>query len=167
MADFKKALAKVLAWEGGFVNHPNDPGGATNKGITLKTFNYYFPGGLAALKAITDEQVETIYRSGYWRLIKGDEIESQSVAELLFDYAVNSGKSTAVRKIQKLVGVEADGIMGPITIKAINSKNPKLLFAELHDVRKAYYKAIIARNPSLEVFRKGWNRRLDSYVFER
>lgn len=163
MANFKPALKKVLKHEGGYSNHPLDAGGSTNKGITQKTYNYYYEGDV---KNITDEQVETIYKIGYWNKIKGDNIISQSVAELLFDYAVNSGSKTAIIKVQRLVGVKDDGLMGPKTIDAINKKNPKTLFNELHDVRVAYYKQIVANKPSQKVFYNGWKNRLESYKFE-
>lgn len=160
MADFKTALKKVLKWEGGFVDDPDDMGGRTNKGITQKTYNLYYEGDV---KYITDEQVETIYRVGFWKRIKGDDIQSQKVAELLFDYAVNSGVVTASKKIQALVGVVQDGKIGSITVEAINKKNPDTLFNELYDVRVAYYKAIVARRPNQQKFLKGWLRRLKSY----
>lgn len=164
MADFKKALAKVLKWEGGFAEHPSDPGGRTNKGITQKTYNYYYEGDVLH---ITDEQVETIYRIGFWNKIKGDYINSQSVAELLFDYAVNSGVKTAVVKIQRILKVADDGVLGPKTLEAINSRNAKALFDELHSVRATYYKQLVTKNPSLKVFYRGWCNRLNSYTFQK
>ncbi len=167
MADFDKALWKTLRWEGGYVNDPDDPGGATNHGITLATYNYYFDDGLEGLKNISEERVRLIYYYGYWKPIKGDEIKDQSVAELLFDMAVNHGKSMAVKKIQKLLGCGVDGVVGPITLKAINDKPGKLLFAELHDVRTAYYKAIVARNPVMKKYLKGWLNRNNSFTYDR
>lgn len=163
MADFKKALKKVLKWEGGFVDDPDDLGGRTNKGVTQRTYNIYYSGDV---KDITDEQVEAIYRAGFWKKIGGDDIKDQSVAELLFDYAVNSGVKTAVIKIQKLVEVNDDGVMGKITLGAINAKDPKTLFNELWDVRAAYYKAIVAKRPTNQKFLKGWMNRLNSYKYE-
>lgn len=163
MADFSKALSKVLRWEGGFVDDKDDPGGRTNKGITQTTYNAYYIGDV---KDITDVQVATIYKTGYWNKIKGDAIKSQSVAELLFDFAVNSGVKTASTKIQALVGVEQDGKIGNITVSAINSKDARMLFNELFDVRAAYYKAIAAKRPTSQKFLKGWMNRLNSYKFE-
>lgn len=73
---------------------------------------------------------------------------------------------TAVTKMQMLVGVDADGVLGKVTLGAINAKDPKTLFNELHDVRAAYYRAIVAKRPTNQKFLKGWLRRLDSYTFE-
>lgn len=168
MADIKKFLPKVFKVEGGFVNDPDDAGGATNKGITLATFRRYYGENktVADLKAITTEEAEKIYKDLFWDKCKADKIESQSVAELLVDYAVNSGVKTAAKKIQILVNVEADGAIGPKTLQAINEKKAEVLFNELHDVRVAYYKAIVAKKPSQQKFLKGWLNRLKTYEFE-
>lgn len=165
MANFKKSLEKVLRWEGEWSNHEADKGGCTMKGITLATYQNYFGKDKTCedLRNIPQYQVEYIYKIGYWDKIKGDYIQSQSVAELLFDMAVNSGPRTAIKKMQMLVNVEADGIVGPKTIAAINNKNSNLLFKEFFDVRVAYYKMIVQKNPSQKVFLIGWLRRLNSY----
>lgn len=163
MANIKQALEKVLRWEGGISNHPNDKGGLTAYGITQNTYSNYYEGSVIN---ITKEQIETIYRVGYWNKINGDLINNQSVAELLFDFAVNSGARTAVTKIQMLLGVKTDGVCGPKTVAAINAKDPKVLFNELHDVRVAFYKSIVTKNSSQKVFLKGWLNRVNSYTIE-
>lgn len=170
MGNFEKALKKVLLWEGGYVNHPNDTGGATNKGITLKTYQYHFGKDKTVedLKNITLEEVSYIYREGYWNKIKGDYITNQSIAELLFDFAVNSGVKTAVRKLQNILGVYADGILGNITLKALNDyPSQKELFKHIWTVRKKYYENISKKNPDMKVFLEGWMNRLyqfDSHI---
>lgn len=169
MGNFEKALKKVLQWEGGYVNHPNDPGGATNKGITLKTYQYHFGKDKTVedLKNITLEEVSYIYREGYWNKIKGDDIANQSIAELLFDFSVNSGAKTAVRKLQHILCVDADGILGDITLKALNDyPSQKELFKHIWTVRKKYYEYISKKNPDMKVFLEGWMNRLKSYQFE-
>lgn len=160
MADFKKALEKVLRWEGGRVDDPDDYGGRTCSGITQKTYNQYFTGDVWNIEP---HQVAYIYKIGYWDKIKGDYIQNQRIAELLFDFSVNSGVHTAVVKIQMLLNLKPDGIFGPVTLKAINEKNPELLFRELFDVRVAYYKLIVKNRPSNQKFLKGWLNRLNSY----
>lgn len=163
MADFKKALHKTLKWEGGYCNHPLDKGGATNLGITQSTYNFYYEGDV---KDITMEQAETIYRTGYWSKIMGDDIKSQSVAEYLFDWIVNAGLSTPVKKLQILVGTEADGKMGKKTLKALNDKDPKILFNQLVDCRVAFYRALVDKKPSQKVFLNGWLNRAKSFIYE-
>lgn len=163
MADFNKSLTKVLLWEGGKVDDKDDPGGRTAYGITQRVYSVYYPGDVWDA---TSQQVATIYKTAYWKKINGDAIHSQSVAELLMDFAVNSGVQTASKKIQALVGVEQDGQIGSKTVKAINEKDPKILFNALHDVRAAYYKAIVAKRPTSQKYLKGWMNRLNSYTFE-
>lgn len=162
MANIKEALKKVLHWEGGISNHPMDKGGLTAYGITQKTYSYYYEG---SVRDITMDQVEAIYRTGYWNKIKGDEINSQSVAELLFDMAVNSGVRTASVTIQRLVGADADGIIGRKTLQAINSRNPQELFNAFKKKRIEFYEDIVKRSPSQKVFIKGWLNRVNSYKF--
>lgn len=160
MANFSKALEKTLRWEGGRVDNPLDYGGRTAYGITQKTYNQYFTGDVWNIEP---HQVAYIYKIGYWNKIKGDLIIDQDIAELLFDFAVNSGVRTASKKIQILVGVEADGIIGKQTIEAINKANSGRLFRMLFDVRVAYYKLIVQKNPSQKVFLRGWMNRLNSF----
>lgn len=168
MADITKFLPKVLKVEGGFVNDPQDAGGATCKGITLNTFRKYFGSErtVTDLKNITNSQACEIYKKLYWDKCHGDDIKSQSVAELLVDFAVNSGVKTASKKIQTLVGAKPDGTIGDMTVAAINAKKPQTLFEALYNVRVDYFKSIVARKPSQEKFLKGWLNRLKIYKFE-
>ena len=168
MADISKFLPKLFRVEGGFVNDPDDCGGATNKGITIAVFRSFYGKDktVTDLKNITTAQATKIYKTNYWDKCKADDIKSQSVAELLVDFAVNSGVATAAKKIQSLVGTTIDGKIGPKTIEAINNKKSETLFNELHDVRVAYYKAIVARKPSQQKFLKGWMTRLKIYKYE-
>lgn len=102
--NFKPALKFTLRYEGGFVNHPKDPGGATNKGVTLATFRRYQPGAtVAQLKAIPDAMVERIYRDGYWQEARCDDL-SAGVDGATFDYAVNSGPGAARKALNAVVG---------------------------------------------------------------
>lgn len=163
MAEFEKALKKVLLWEGGKVDDPNDLGGRTAYGITQRTYNQYFKGDVWD---ITEEQIRYIYRIGYWDKIQGDLIISQSVAELTFDFAVNSGPSMATKKLQMLLNLTPDGRFGPLTLRAVNKKHSGVLFRELYDVRVAYYKLIVKNRPSNSKYLQGWLNRLSSYKYE-
>lgn len=165
MADFGAFLRKVLKLEGGYVNHPNDKGGCTNQGITLNTFRDYYGAGLNCedLQNIEDKQVEKIYKEGYWDPCWGDKIQCPKVAQIIADWAVNSGVKTALKAVQKIVKTDADGIMGPNTLNAINTYPAKDLFFEIKDTRKEFYENLVQKNPSQKVFLKGWIKRLDEY----
>lgn len=166
MADFNRFADKLLALEGGFVNNPNDKGGPTNKGIALRTFRNRFGSDKTVddLKAMTDDQWSEIIKSEYWNMCKGDDIASQSVAEIICDWCVNSGPSQ-IRKIQFLLGVKSDGVVGPKTLSAINSQDPETFFNRIKAARERFYHDIIAKSPSQRVFLKGWINRLDSLIF--
>lgn len=157
-SSFDRALSAVLKHEGGFVNHPKDPGGATNKGITLATFRKWVKkGGTAAdLKALTTAQAAKVYRGQYWNKIHGDELPA-GIDYAVFDFAVNSGVSRAARYLQGLVGVKADGVIGPKTIAAVNKHFSRDLIHKLCDDRMAF----LRRLPTFKTFGKGWTRRVE------
>ena len=166
MANFGVFLRKLLRLEGGYTHTKSDKGGCTNQGITINTFRSYYGAGLDCndLKNIKESQVEYIYRDGYWDKCWGDKIADSNLAYLLVDFAVNSGVKKAIKTLQSIIGVEDDGIMGKITLNAINSYyNPKELFDELKEARRQYYLSIVEKNPSQKKFLKGWFNRLDEY----
>lgn len=161
LSNFAKALPLFLAHEGGFVNHPNDPGGATNKGVTIANFRKYVkPGGTVAdLKKITNAQVATVFKRHYWDRVRGDELPS-GVDYTVGDFAINSGPSRAIKELQKVVGVVADGAMGPLTMEAINNADPIFIIRNLNANRLAFMKRI--RNGKLwATFGRGWQRRVN------
>ena len=165
MANIKTFLEKLMKLEGGYINHPNDKGGCTNKGITISTFQHYYGSDKTCedLKQITEEQVEYIYRKGYWNPCLADKIQCPIIAYLIVDWAVNSGVKTAIKNVQKIVGTTADGIMGNMTLTAINEHPCKELFNKIKEARLDFYHNIVKRNPSQKVFLKGWENRLKAY----
>lgn len=156
-ANFARALPLVLAHEGGFVNHPKDPGGATNKGITLANFKRYVDpnGDVDDLKRITDAEVEDVYYDHYWRAVKGDELPS-GVDYAVFDFGVNSGPSRAIKYLQKSVGVEDDGALGPVTLAAVRKMDASVIIDKLCDRRMAFLRAL----QTWDTFGKGWSARV-------
>lgn len=169
MADFGKALKHTLQWEGGFVDDPLDNGGATNKGITLRTYRYHF-GKEKAVEDLMDiayDEVEYIYRIGYWDNVKGDDINNQSFAELLFDSVVNMG-GRPIKAVQEYLNVAADGVVGKQTVAAINGYGDKRqLFEYLWKWRSNYYHGIVERNPNQKRFLIGWLNRLSDFKYKR
>jgi len=168
MADFKKLIPFILKWEGGFVDNPLDKGGPTNQGVTLTTFKYYFGNERTVdnLKALTQEQWWYIFKVGYWNKWKADEIKSQSVADILVDWHWMSGE-WGIKIPQRILGVKDDGLVGPITIAALNAAKPRKLFHEIKKARAQYYDDIIAKTPTNEIFRKGWMNRLNEMKYRR
>lgn len=161
MADSKVLAPFIIIHEGKFSNNPKDPGGATMRGVTLATYRQVFGSHktVADLKKLSYDDWFTIYKKYYWDKCKADLIEDQSIANMLVDFAWHSGVATASKKIQALVRVEADGIIGRVTVGAINSynKGQKELFVKLKEQRLAYMKAC----KNWATFQGGWTKRLN------
>lgn len=158
----------ILKWEGGFVNDPYDRGGATNKGVTIGTFQSFYPGKTVDdLKRITDEQWLTIFKSGYWNPWQADQIKNQAIANILVDWAWASGARTAIRKVQELLGVAADGLVGNETLSAINGQDAEELFDRIKVARYDFVDAIVKRDPSQKRFINGWKNRIKSIKYEK
>ena len=172
MADVTKLVPHILKWEGGFINDPDDLGGATNKGVTLKTYKAYcrrkgYPVPTEErLKNLTDEQFCDILKTMYWDVCKAGRIESQSVANAIVDWAWHSGTITAVKEVQKVLGVESDGIVGDVTLSAINSQSPLPLFGKIQQARIAYIERICNSRPANNKFKNGWFNRINSLYYE-
>ena len=152
----------IRSWEGGYVNHPKDPGGPTNKGITLATFQsvYGKTKTVNDLKNITDEQWQTIFKKYFWDRYKADQIKDDYVAFLLVDWLWGSGKY-AITKVQQLLGLKVDGIVGEKTIAKINSYNGKDLFTRLWKLRESFIRGL----KNFDTFGKGWLRRLNGIQY--
>lgn len=158
MDKFLKYLDWVLVHEGGYVNHPKDPGGSTNYGITQAVYNNYLHASgkrSQSVALITRKEVEAIYRVKYWLLIRGDELP-QGWDYAIFDFGINSGPKRAVKYAQEAVGVEADGVIGPATLSAIRAAPREALFKYL-DKREAFLRQL----PHWPDFGKGWLRRVN------
>ena len=155
-ANFAAALSAVLLHEGGWANNPKDPGGATMKGVTLATYRRYRPGATKEqLRNISDEELRTIYRDGYWDEVRGDDLPS-GIDFATFDFAVNSGPSRAAKFLQRVLGVTQDGVIGPVTLSAAQSANPEAVIRHLCDQRLAWLQTL----STFATFGKGWTRRV-------
>ena len=156
-ANFFKSLEMVLHHEGGFIDHPSDPGGATNKGITHKTYADFLGRPLedvSELKNIPEEHVQLIYKNGYWDKVKGDQLPS-GVDFCVFDWAVNSGPGRAAKALQKAVSVAQDGAIGPRTLEAVKEFDPEDLVEQITKDRIEFYKSL----NTYSTFGRGWLRR--------
>lgn len=155
--NFASSLAHVLKHEGGWADHPRDPGGATMKGVTLATYSDWL-GRQATkdeLRAISDEHLRTIYKARFWDAVRGDELPS-GVDYVVFDMAVNSGPGRAARMLQAAVGATPDGAIGPKTLAAVQAQDPAALIAAFQRSRQNFLEAL----PTFDAFGKGWTRRV-------
>ena len=165
MAKAKILRPFILSWEGGYANVPGDKGGPTNKGVTIATFQKIFGKDKTVedLKKMTDDQWLLVFKKYYWDRWKADEINSQSIANLLVDWVWGSGYY-GIKIPQKILGVTVDGIVGKQTLGAINSyPNEKELFNKLWQERYDYFHRIA--KGSNKKFLKGWSNRLNGIKY--
>lgn len=155
----------------GYANDPDDSGGATMVGVTLATYTEYcrkkgYPLPSAVdLYNIPYARWLDILKTMYWDKWRADEIRSQSVSEILVDWVWMSGKHGIIIP-QRLLGVTADGIVGPKTIAAVNAQPSATLFDRLKSERTAFIDRICASRPANNKYKKGWLNRLDSIKFQ-
>jgi lysozyme family protein len=158
--NWERSIKEVLRHEGGYVDHPADPGGATHFGVTLNTYRQYKGNPhLTAddLRNIPIGEVYDIYKTRYWDKVRGDQLPS-GIDFLVFDFGVNAGVGRAAKMLQNLVGVPADGGIGPQTLRAtseVYEENPEQLIVAYTDARAEYYQSL----PHFPTFGRGWLRR--------
>lgn len=156
--NFARALKLALKHEGGYVDHPADPGGATNLGVTIGTLSKWTgrPATKADVKALTPATVAPIYRKGYWDAVRADELPA-GVDYCTFDAAVNSGPARAAKWLQRAVGVSVDGAVGPLTIKAARELPAPVIINRMCDDRLDFLEDL----PTWKTFGKGWTSRVE------
>ena len=142
----------LLHHEGGYVNHPSDPGGETNLGVTKKVYQEW--GGTKDMKDLTVEDVAPIYKKNYWDRCKCDDLES-GIDWVVFDWAVNSGTGRSAKAIQKICGAAQDGAIGPKTLALINTQNTEYVIEEFGKIRQDFYESL----KTFDTFGRGWTRR--------
>lgn len=158
------ALQFVLRWEGGFVDHPADPGGRTNKGVTQRVYTAWLKRQGQSdrdVKNIADAEVHAIYASDYWVPPRCDLLGSP-LDLVQFDTAVNMGVGRAVRFLQGALGCGVDGDFGPATEQAVQRCDAGGVIKAYCDRREAYYRQLAQQKPALAVFLKGWLNRLNA-----
>ena len=137
--NFDECLKMLLHHEGGYVNHPSDPGGETNLGVTKKVYQEW--GGTKDMKDLTVEDVAPIYKKNYWDRCKCDDLES-GVDWVVFDWAVNSGTGRSAKAIQKICGATQDGAIGPKTLALIGKQDTQYVIEEFGKVRQDFYESL-------------------------
>ena len=157
--NFDHALDAVLVHEGGYVNHPRDPGGATNRGVTQAVYDdWRVAHGLPAqtVRSISAAEVMAVYKKQYWDAVRGDDLPG-GVDYCVFDFAVNSGCKRAARYLQRAAGVLEDGQIGTGTIAAARAVPPPRLIDAVCDARLAFLRQL----STFDTFGRGWTRRVD------
>jgi lysozyme family protein len=155
--NYNEALKAILKHEGGFVNHPRDPGGMTNLGVTKKVWEEWVkhPVDEKAMRALTPELVSPMYKKKYWDAVKGDELPD-GLDYLMFDFAINAGPGRAIKTMQKAIGTTPDGAIGPKTMQSLKEMNPAQLIEKFSVEKESFYRSL----PTFQTFGKGWLRRV-------
>lgn len=155
--NFIDALAAVLHHEGGFVNHPKDPGGMTNLGVTKRVWEEWVGHEVdeKAMRALTPETVAPMYKAKYWDKIRGDDLPD-GVDYVVFDASINSGPGRAAKWLQTAVGAVPDGSIGAGTLAKVAAMDAKAIIEKYQDTRLAFLKSL----PTWDTFGKGWERRV-------
>lgn len=181
MADFRKIFELTLNHEGGFQKFANDSANyvngkliGTNRGISASAYYTYYKRVPTEqdMRNLTKEQAYQIYKANYWNKINGDKINNQSVAELMFQYIIGSGasqlsdlKDIANKVAGKKIIASVDRTFTDAEIELINKLPAKIYWEALKAWRHAYFLRLVAAKPKLKQFLKGWQKRLNSYVF--
>lgn len=155
--NFDSALAAILHHEGGYVNHPSDPGGMTNLGVTKRVWEEWVGHEVdeKAMRALTPEIVGPMYKAKYWDKIKGDDLPT-GVDYIVFDAAINSGPGRAAKWLQQCVGALPDGAIGPGTLAKVAAMPADDIVEKYQQIRLEFLQSL----PTWGVFGKGWGRRV-------
>lgn len=173
MAKPENVIRHILKWEGGLVNDPNDPGGVTNRGVTLTTWQQYcrqYTGrtdraNAEGLKAMSNEEWTDLFTRMFWDAAECDDIKTNCIADMLADFYWHSGRY-AIRVLQRCVGATADGIVGKQTITLVNSfRTQRQLFHNYKQARIQYLENIVRRRPASAKYLKGWLRRVNALTY--
>ena len=150
-------MVALLKHEGGFVNHPADPGGMTNLGVTRKVWEEWVghPVDEKEMRELTPAIVAPMYKAKYWDKIRGDDLPA-GLDLAVFDCCVNSGPNRAARLLQKVLGVTQDGAIGAQTLLKATTVDSSKLVADYNAERLAFLMAL----PTWDTFGKGWGRRV-------
>jgi lysozyme family protein len=154
--NFNKCLEIILHHEGGYVNHPRDPGGETNFGVTKRVYQEW--GGTKNMEDLTKEDVAPIYEKNYWLRAKCNQLPS-GLDLAVMDWSVNSGVGRAVKKLQQMIGTVADGGIGPNTLKTLDEyiehHGLEQTIKSYKNTRQEFYESL----STFDTFGKGWTRR--------
>jgi len=159
---FENCMPVMLRHEGGFSNHPEDPGGVTNLGVTKRNWERWVgrPVSIEDMRRLTVADVKPLYRKRYWEPVAGDQLP-RGLALCVFDFSVNAGPARAARMLQEMVGANPDGAVGRKTLEALQAfvlaHGEAAAVQRYMNARRSYYR----RLPTFRTFGRGWLRRCD------
>jgi lysozyme family protein len=157
-SNYDKCLKTILHHEGGYVNHPKDPGGETNLGVTKRVYQEH--GGTKDMKDLLVEDVAPIYKKGYWDRMKGDDLPG-GLDLCVFDFGVNAGPGRAAKFLQSMIGTTVDGGIGPNTLakveEYVRENGEAEAVKKYQALRQEYYEQL----STFDTFGKGWTRRVE------
>ena len=157
-SNYDKCLKTILHHEGGYVNHPKDPGGETNLGVTKRVYEEH--GGTKDMKDLLVEDVAPIYKKGYWDKMKGDDLPG-GLDLCVFDFGVNAGPGRAAKFLQSMIGTTVDGGIGPNTLakveEYVRENGEHETVKKYQEMRQKYYEQL----STFATFGKGWTRRVE------
>lgn len=155
--NFPRCCQVILRHEGGYADHPHDPGGATNYGITHKTLADWRGKDRvtkAEVRALQPTEAQEIYRSRYWNAVAGDDLPA-GVDLMTFDFGVNAGNHRSAKMLQGIIGADQDGVIGPATLKRLSELDTASVIEAFAAARMKYYRGL----RHWQTFGKGWTRR--------
>jgi len=178
MADFNSFWPVLLKAEGYYANKKNDSGGETWMGIARN----YWPSWegwkiVDSYKSSPDfpkimrqdgnllKMVQAFYRVHFWAAIAGDQINNQSIVNMIGDWGVNAGEKVPIKHAQAILGLATDGVAGPKTVAAINSADQETFFNHLKQDRIQFYYAVVAKHPEDKQFLGDWISRTNAITF--
>lgn len=154
--NFRHCLDLVLQSEGGWVNHPSDPGGETNLGVTKRVWEEWVGHPVESLKKLTKDDVAPLYEQKYWRPCYG-EVLPRGLDLVVFSMGINAGAGRSVKLLQSSIGCVPDGVIGPRTRGLISESNIANLIAKFSESRREYYRSL----KNFPIFGRGWLARVD------
>jgi lysozyme family protein len=157
LSNWDNAFKLMLKSEGGYVDHPADPGGRTNLGVTQATWENWVgrASDEAEMRSLTPEKVEPLYKKKYWGAVRADDLPV-GLDYLMFDFAVNAGPGRAIKLLQSAVGVTPDGGFGPMTLAAVQAIDPVELIEKFSQAKEDFYRSL----GTFATFGKGWLNRV-------
>ena len=156
-SNWKRSFELMLKSEGGYVNHPSDPGGRTNLGVTQRVWEQWVgrESNEKEMRSLTPAMVEPLYKRKYWDACKCDDLP-EGLDYLVFDFAVNAGPGRSIKTLQTAVGTTPDGIIGPKTLAAVRAVDPHELIEKFSVAKTQFYESL----PTFPTFGRGWLNRV-------
>jgi lysozyme family protein len=161
--NYDKCLGLILHHEGGYVNHPKDPGGETNLGVTKRVYEEW--GGTKEMVDLTVEDVAPIYEKNYWGRVKADDLPN-GLDLCVFDFAVNAGPGRAAKYLQSMIGTTVDGGIGPNTLRAVGNYVEEVGLQTAIENYQANRQRYYEKLNTFETFGRGWTRRVEETTAE-